>query len=157
MPYLASLSTVSTTTPGAPFVATPAVTAPTMPAGIPTQATTVPATTATVPTTAPAPVFTTTTTYQKIDDDSLTGWKRKNLSVADYPKLTNDTNYVPWKIKFTRQVSSHFWFQLIDPKFSTSSIRPGSDQDLFDLQLTFFSMVLDAVLLTEKGKMLARK
>ena len=125
MPYVASLSTISTTTPSAPFVATPAVTAPTVPPGIPTQATTVPATTATVPTTAPAPVLAPTTNHQKIDDDSLTGWKRKNLNVADYPKLTNDTNYVPWKIKFTRQVSSHFWFRLIDPNFSTTTIRPG--------------------------------
>ena len=112
IPYLAGLSTVSTATPGAPIAAMPTVTAPTVTAGIRTQATTLPAPTA------PAPVS--TTTYQKIDDDSLTGWKRKNLNIADYPKLTNDTNYVPWKIKFTRQVSSHFWFRLIDLNFSTS-------------------------------------
>ena len=46
---------------------------------------------------------------------------------------------------------------MIDPKSATSFIRPGSDQDLFDLQLTFFSMILESVLLTEKGKMLTQK
>ena len=39
MPFLANLSNVSTTTPGAPFVATPAVTTPPVPAGMPTTAT----------------------------------------------------------------------------------------------------------------------
>ena len=142
---------MSTTTSGAPFVATPAVPAATVHTGIPTTATTAPATAATTPTIVPPVV------YQNIDDDSLTGWKQKNLNVADYPKLENDTKYVPWKVKFTRQVTSHFLFQMIDPKFSTSTDFPGSDQSLFDLQLNFFYMVLEAVLLTEKGKMLVRK
>ena len=53
MTYLTSLSSVSTTTTGAPFVATPAVPAPTVPAGIPTTATPAPTTAATTTTNLP--------------------------------------------------------------------------------------------------------
>ena len=109
MPILATLSTVSTTTPSAPLVATTAVTSPPVPAG---RTTTAPpaATTAAPPATATTATNLPPVVCQKIDDDYLTGWKRKTLNIADYPKLETDTNYVPWKIKFTRQVTSHCWF-----------------------------------------------
>ena len=47
--------------------------------------------------------------------------------------------------------------QHIDPNFLNNSILPGSDSDLFTLQITYFAQVLDVVLQTIKGRSLVRQ
>ena len=56
-----------------------------------------------------------------------------------------------------RQATLDRILRLIDPHFMNTSILPGSDTDLFTLQITYFSQVLDIVLQTTKGRSLVRQ
>ena len=84
----------------------------------------------------------------------LMGWKRLRKNTKDYPVLEVDEFYTEWYMNIRRRIKVNGWERVIDTKFVNSSVRPGSDEDLLELQLVFMSMVLEKVLLNGKGKKL---
>ena len=84
-------------------------------------------------------------------------WNRAKRSTSDYPVLTSDRDYTSWCIKMNRQATLDRILRLIGPNFLNNSILPGSDTDLFTLQITSFAQVLDVVLQTMKGILLVRQ
>ena len=91
---------------------------------------------------------------QKIDGDILMSWKRLRKDTKDYPVLEVDKFYTKWYTNIKRQIKVDGRERVIDTNFVKSSVRPGSDHNLLELQLVFMSMVVEKVLLNSKGKKL---
>ena len=103
--------------------------------------------TTTTPTPTPAATTNTAVPFVKnIQDETLMNWNRAKRSTSDYLVLTSDQKYTTWYIKMNRQITLDRILRIIGPNFLNNSILPGSDNELFKLQIIYFAQVLDVVL-----------
>ena len=73
-----------------------------------------------------------------------------------YPILEADEYYLEWHTKMVRRLKSDSMERLVNLSFVNSAATAGSNRKLLPLQIVFFSVVLDRVLLNKKGKHLNR-
>jgi hypothetical protein len=92
------------------------------------------------------------TQQQKDDDAALISWNRKTRDPSKYPIIKDDAGYQDFKLKFKRQLIEDKLSRVMDPAFTITGCRSGSDEDLADLQVNFFAQVLSAVLQNAEGK-----
>jgi hypothetical protein len=92
------------------------------------------------------------TPQEKKDDAALVSWYRKSREASKYPIIKDDAYYQDFELQMKRQLLEDRLSRVIDPNFSLSACRPGSDLELAKLQLNFFEQILTAVLQNAEGK-----
>jgi len=86
-------------------------------------------------------------------EQKLQDWNRGKRSKTDFEVLKEDQNHDSWAIPFKGEIVQQGLDVMIDPKYDPfTNIKPGSEQELFDLQCKCFWTVVLYVLQNPFGK-----